>query len=185
MNILSWNCRGAGGPRKRRFLVRTLQAMRAGITFVTETKSSLQKSKRFLDELQMSQYSVVPARGRSGGLWLIWDQWIDLQIMSQNRFYIRAKIRDRQSGTVWSLVSVYGDPSHRYSKEIWRELELIVEREGAVWMIGDFNEIVSETEKVGGNSILASHNKDFKRFLSNAGLVDLGFKGPAYTWTNS
>lgn len=51
-------------------------------------------------------------------------------------------------------------------------------------MVGDFNAITSEQEKVGGNPILNTNSQNFKRFISNVGLTDLGYKGAAYTWTN-
>lgn len=78
MNTLSWNFCGVGGPRKRRFLDRILRATKADIAFVTETKCSLEKSKRFLRELPLPNWSYVPARGRAGCLWLMWSENITL-----------------------------------------------------------------------------------------------------------
>jgi exonuclease III len=39
-------------------------------------------------------------------------------------------------------------------------------------------------EKVGGNQTLNQNSVKFNEFIFNAGLIDLGYKGPAYTWTN-
>lgn len=51
-------------------------------------------------------------------------------------------------------------------------------------MLGDFNAITSEDEKVGGGPNLNANSHNFRHFLFDAQLLDLGFKGPAYTWTN-
>lgn len=50
--------------------------------------------------------------------------------------------------------------------------------------MGDFNSILSEQEKFGGRTRLNSSASLFRQFLFDTGLVDLGFRGPAYTWTN-
>lgn len=83
MNLLSWNCRGAGGPRKIQFLKRVLQAIRANVIFISETKCSFPKSKINLDELPLPNNSFVPARGLS----LLWDENTQLQVIRKCRFY--------------------------------------------------------------------------------------------------
>lgn len=82
------------------------------------------------------------------------------------------------------LICVYGDPSHSFNTTIWQEFQQIISDEGSICIIGDFNAIADEQEKVGDNPQLNSNNRGFQRFLFDFGLVDLGFKGPAFTWTN-
>jgi hypothetical protein len=43
-----------------------------------------------------------------------------------------------------------------------------------VCCVADFN----AQEKVGGNTTLNHNNVKFREFIFNAGLIDLGFKGP-------
>lgn len=50
-------------------------------------------------------------------------------------------------------------------------------------MFGDFNEILSCTEKEGG-SLRADRDMDaFRSCLDDCGLQDLGFRGSAFTWS--
>ncbi|KAF7115523.1 hypothetical protein RHSIM_RhsimUnG0053200 [Rhododendron simsii] len=51
--------------------------------------------------------------------------------------------------------------------------------------VGDFNEIGSIWEKQGGGECPRSRIELFQSFLSDCALMDLEFKGPAYTWTNN
>lgn len=51
-------------------------------------------------------------------------------------------------------------------------------------MIGDFNDIVDDEEKKGGNYRTMASTRDFRDFLANNGLFDLGFKGYPFTWRN-
>ncbi|KAJ3708440.1 hypothetical protein LUZ61_012145 [Rhynchospora tenuis] len=55
---------------------------------------------------------------------------------------------------------------------------------GRVCVMGDFNEILGSNEKFGGSSRTKPHTVDFQNFLYDSGLVDVGYKGPAFTWTN-
>lgn len=138
----------------------------------------------FLEQLPMSNYDFVPSWGRAGGQWLLWDNSISLTVVKKTDYIIHARIKlpDKPQ---WSLVCVYGDPSHLYNPSIWSDIQKIIEDEGPTCIIGDFNAITSEEEKFGGNPVLNKDSRDFRSFVFDAGLIDLGYKGLAYTWTNT
>lgn len=183
MNIICWNCRGAGGPRKKEFLNNLLQSTRAQIAFIIETKRSTQKSLLYSQNLFLPNLSCVPSQGRSGGLWLLWANNVNLQIIQKSRFFIHARITEPHKPP-WTLIGVYGDPHHTLSNTIWQEIKKIVETDEKCCLLGDFNSVLNEQEKYGGSARLNSSSTLFRQFLFDTGLVDLGFRGPAYTWTN-
>lgn len=51
-------------------------------------------------------------------------------------------------------------------------------------VIGDFNEVCSQTEKWGGNPASKSRMDLFNNTLNDCKLMDLGFLGPKFTWSN-
>lgn len=51
--------------------------------------------------------------------------------------------------------------------------------------VGDFNEIGSVLEKQGGAEGSRSRVENFQSVISNCALLDLEFKGNAFTWTNN
>lgn len=51
--------------------------------------------------------------------------------------------------------------------------------------MGDFNDIASPREKFGGNLPNRTKMAIFNNFLNKSNLVDLGFSGPLFTWTNN
>lgn len=73
---------------------------------------------------------------------------------------------------------------HTLHRVIWEDIKIIVRQYDIVCVVGDFNAIAKEEEKVGGIRELNSNSKEFRDFLFDTGLVDLGYKGPAFTWTN-
>ena len=51
--------------------------------------------------------------------------------------------------------------------------------------MGDFNQVGSIWEKLGGMECSRSQIDMFQFMLSEWALMDLGFKGTAYNWTNN
>ncbi|OVA03288.1 Endonuclease/exonuclease/phosphatase [Macleaya cordata] len=51
-------------------------------------------------------------------------------------------------------------------------------------LIGDLNSIFDQSEKKGGNAFKFSDIKDIKYIIDQAGLLDLGYVGPTFTWCN-
>jgi hypothetical protein len=53
------------------------------------------------------------------------------------------------------------------------------------WMcIGDFNMILSQSEKYDGRPFACSSKVAFHSFLDSFSMIDLGFSGNPYTWSN-
>ncbi|XP_056692250.1 uncharacterized protein [Spinacia oleracea] len=51
-------------------------------------------------------------------------------------------------------------------------------------MLGNFNKVISQSEKLGGRLINRCHSQLFANTMDACNLLDLGFDGPKYTWTN-
>ncbi|XP_019251211.1 PREDICTED: uncharacterized protein LOC109230139 [Nicotiana attenuata] len=53
------------------------------------------------------------------------------------------------------------------------------------WLVGgDFNEVLKARDKHGGNNLSTNSSNHFWSCLNHCKLVDLGFKGSKYTWSN-
>ncbi|CAN1820416.1 hypothetical protein LINPERHAP1_LOCUS29088 [Linum perenne] len=50
--------------------------------------------------------------------------------------------------------------------------------------MGDFNALIDGSEKEGGLPLRNESTEPFKDFISANELMDLGFTGQRYTWTN-
>ena len=51
-------------------------------------------------------------------------------------------------------------------------------------LLEDFNKVLTGEDKFGGKSINLNRALDFKDCLDTCNLLDLGFFGPKYTWSN-
>ena len=53
------------------------------------------------------------------------------------------------------------------------------------WVIaGDFNELLLSEDKFGGRAVSVNRSLLFKESLDKCNMLDIGFAGPCFTWTN-
>ena len=53
------------------------------------------------------------------------------------------------------------------------------------WIIaGDFNEVLMGDDKFGGRLVNLGRALWFQECLDNCSMIDIGFSGPRYTWSN-
>lgn len=78
---------------------------------------------------------------------------------------------------------VYGNPVLNLRSLLWDRISLFGMLRKEPWcVIGDFNDILSNKEKLGGPSRLLSSFKPFKDMLNSCGLHELGSTGNSFTW---
>ncbi|KAK4710478.1 hypothetical protein R3W88_004991 [Solanum pinnatisectum] len=68
---------------------------------------------------------------------------------------------------------------------LWDSLRRISQTHSGPWFLGgDFNEVLQAKDKLGGKSINNNHTNILWHRLNKCNMIDLGFKGSKYTWTN-
>jgi hypothetical protein len=99
---------------------------------------------------------------------------------------ILASVVHIASGVDFLLVCVYGDPHHLQTKVIWDQISTFVHDNlgKPVVCLGDLNNIMSDVDTT-STKVNKSHMRSFNSYVKQCGLFDLGFSGPAYTWTNN
>ena len=76
-------------------------------------------------------------------------------------------------------------PQFTRRKPFWDYLQNLALNISFSWLLlGDFNDMMSEEEKLGGLPINRTRMTTFRNCLDNCRLIDLGFHGPRFTWTN-
>ncbi|XP_026400288.1 uncharacterized protein LOC113296176 [Papaver somniferum] len=136
-------------------------------------------------QFDYSNSCIVSSFGRSGGLWLLWNDSVNLEIISMSPNLIHIVIHNDGPRPPWHLFCTYGPPRAADRANFWQNLSLQVQNvQGMKCFIGDFNAISSGNDKFGGLPVLDSHISYFNSFIQHNQLIDLGFSGPAYTWSN-
>ncbi|KAL8170568.1 hypothetical protein V2J09_022372 [Rumex salicifolius] len=103
----------------------------------------------------------VDAQGQSGGLWLLWQHGLGLiTIVSSSSQFIHVVV-DFGKGSI-NLITVYAALTPQRRRLLWDELSGILEN--------------------GGNGVLSPHSVEFRQWIHQNSLIDLGFKGNRFTW---
>lgn len=186
MLIMVWNCRGLGRSVAVRALNELIRSNRPDVIFLSKTKlNDTTNFDSICKQLGFSMFHSVPAQGSSGGLLLCWRDYIQIDVLIDTPHLINCLVSPGISCTPWQLTLVYGPPiiSHRYL--FWDNLTKIGDTFNGAWLVaGDFNAILEQKDKIGGRPISSASSGGFHGMLDTNGLIDLGFYGHAYTWTN-
>jgi ribonuclease HI len=185
MKLISWNCRGLGNPEAVRDLCQMAKEKRPTLLFLMETKSRKKKLEEIRVKLGFDGVFVVDPVGRSGGLALLWKESGWLEIQNFTRRHINAVVQFPGQGVQWTLTCFYGHPISSKRHESWELLHHLRLFSRGAWMcIGDFNEIVKQSEKSGGAVRRDGQIAQFREVLVDCGLSDLGYRGSKFTWNN-
>ena len=108
-----------------------------------------------------------------------------MTVISFSDHHILVEVREeRNDGRVWFTCGIYGWPDGQNKFKTWDLMrEMRAEVHGPIVFLGDFNEILWAREKEGGNARPEREMDAFRKCLNDCGLVDLGFRGRALTWS--
>lgn len=125
----------------------------------------------------------VDCAGRKGGLVLLWNDPYDIKISSYSCGHIDCTVTHEQN--VWRFTGFYGNPNSSSRTFSWKLLKSIPGLQHLPWLVGgDFNEILYESEKVGGSLRSLSQMSAFRDVINSCTLSDLNFTGEQFTWCN-
>ena len=94
-------------------------------------------------------------------------------------------IRVRTQTLNWLINAIYSSPRFEERCILCNNLRMIANMHDLPWaLMGDFNEVLSDDEKFGRNPICQRKVRAIKECMDDCNMMDLGFSGPKYTWTN-
>ncbi|XP_073362956.1 uncharacterized protein [Aegilops tauschii subsp. strangulata] len=185
MTLRSWNCRGLRQPRTVQELVCLVHTYKPKLVFLSETR----RKNKFVSSLRwrlgLKHCIIQPGVGKGAGLALFYDESVEIIKLAVGLRYIDVLIRLNQHGPQWRGTFVYGEPKSHERHHIWNVLRIIKTVSNAPWFaIGDFNETLCQSEHFSATKRSEKNMANFCDTLSDCGLFDLGFKGPAWTYDN-
>ena len=187
MSTLSWNCRGLGNHRTVQALRSTVEKEVPILVFLMETKiprKQQHKMKEIQNSIGFTQGLIVPSEGRSGGLALLWKPETFVNIRGYSKWFIDAEVVCGNVQGSWRFTGFYGQPDTSKREETWQILEAFGHSNVLPWLcIGDYNEILSNSEKLGGQLRPTRQMDRFREIVDLCQFRDLGYTGARYTWS--
>ena len=103
--------------------------------------------------------------------------------MSEQEVHVLVKVIATTFEFIFS--AVYASPRFHERCILWNNLKNAANLHDKPWIIaGDFNEVLVDGDKFGGRAVNSNKSLIFKEFLDYYNMVDFGFTGPRFTWTN-
>lgn len=80
---------------------------------------------------------------------------------------------------------IYGYPEEKNKRLTWELIRRLIPPNGKPWLcVGDLNDTLATSEKIGGNIRSVSQLEFGRDVVRDCGLFDLGFEGSNVTWSN-
>ncbi|KAM1554941.1 hypothetical protein EV2_007808 [Malus domestica] len=127
------------------------------IVVLLETKNKSSRYGYLKKRLDLEYMHAVEPRNIGGCLCVFWRDASQVTLVKSGDFVIEVKIWDKLKKCHW----------------------------GMTLLIGDFNDILCNDEKEGGNYRPTSSMQDFREFVAQNELMDLDFVGYPFTWRNN
>lgn len=186
MTILSWNCRGVAATATMNELRELCKHHQPVVLFLMETKAPKERIRKIQQSLKFQASFCVESRGLSGGLALFWNDNISVQILNATPNYIHTSLCYKQGGGFFDCTFVYGHPQYQQRRNFWPVLAGFQPNRDSPWCsIGDFNEMLVQSEKSGLGPFNQGRADLFKDFLNSTGLMELDQKGCKFTWASN
>jgi len=173
MKILAWNCRGLSSSRAVRSLLDVQKKVRPDVCFLSETHLDKAKAEKVRRRAGFDKMIVHESNGRSGGLLLMWREEVKIRMKGIIHNYIDVLIEDDGG---WRFTGIYGEPEWNQKGRTFDAIRSIKGDMSVPWLLmGDFNEILYNSEKEGGRPRTQRQMQAFHDVLSDCELNDMGF----------
>ena len=186
MNIIAWNCRGASKPSFQNHVRELVQNHDPAIMIIMETRIGGARARDISDKLPFDGAIHTDTLGFAGGLWLLWNSdRVQIHQLATSEQEIHVLVKVIPTNFEFICTAVYASPRFQERSVLWNNLKNAANLHDKSWIIaGDFNEVLGEGDKFGGRSISSNRSLLFKECLDHCSMVDMGFVGPRFTWTN-
>ncbi|KAK8585776.1 hypothetical protein V6N13_050748 [Hibiscus sabdariffa] len=125
----------------------------------------------------------IEAAGFSGGLWLCWQDSIQIDVLVHHFQFMHCRVTCLSTGSSSLVTLVYASPSVPKRKALWPHLRSLACSIREPWLLmGDFNATLEASERKGGADAVRP-SRDFQSFLFDCSLRDLGYQGSDFTWS--
>ena len=156
------------------------------IMVITETKVSGVRAIEIIETLPFDDAVVTDTIGFTGGIWLLWrSDLVQVEAQATTEQEVHAIVRVRSQTFNWLIRAIYASPRFEERCVLWENLKMLANMHDLPCaLMGDFNEVLTDEEKSGGNHISQRWVRAIQDCMDTCHMLDLGFSGPKFTWTS-
>ncbi|KAG0452170.1 hypothetical protein HPP92_026103 [Vanilla planifolia] len=171
--------------KSRSYLRRLIRERNVTVVALMETKA-VEFSRKDANWLLGGgwDFEAHPSEGLSAGFLILWRKEVELVVSGASSHTMACTIKTSHDGRL-NCYFVYGPRCHHRRRIIWEDVRSFGGSNEPLLVAGDFNLILAPEEKQGGRRFLyGKDQQDFADIMQELQLVDLGFSGNRFTWSN-
>ncbi|KAK4279410.1 hypothetical protein QN277_011196 [Acacia crassicarpa] len=182
MNLIAWNCQGLGVALTARNLKEECFRRKPHLVFLMETKQKARVVRKIRRRCGFVEEWLVDPVGTSSGLALWWSEELTVNILFSSSNIIHTSVMSTSLSTPAYITFIHAPTDEGDRLLCWQEVRRIKNSIMTSWLcMGDFNDILAQDEKCGGLPKAWRKILNFKCFVEDCELEDLGFNGPCFT----
>ncbi|KAL1532348.1 hypothetical protein AAHA92_32372 [Salvia divinorum] len=186
MIVATWNVRGMQQLPRQAAIADFVHKHKIDVVGLLETKLKKQNVEYFLKN-KFNEWKAVDNFEliNNSRMLLLWNpRRVELEVVSVEEQAIHAKIRCLTSNNSFNFTLVYGLHSVPDRRPLWDSLIDHVLQDVPTLVSGDFNNVLSADERVGGVVPTEYEIKNMVDTCALLGLEDIMSTGCRFTWTN-
>ncbi|KAF5442124.1 hypothetical protein F2P56_037171 [Juglans regia] len=183
---MAWNCRGLARPKAIRNLRANIRKYNPDVIFLSEILVSDERTISIVNSLGFHLFVHYPAECKKGRLLLLWRPGVEIEPVNININAISVLVYSDPTHQPWIITYVYAPAQWNNKAGFWSHLDSLYQAFPGPWIcLGDFNDLIDQNKKSGGRPIYYNPNKGLKALMDRNGLIDIGYMGPKFIWTNN
>jgi len=183
MKIICWNVQGAKKSQLQHEVGFINRTIKPDILTLLETLINCQNTELIIDQLGYRYSSTIPPVNHSEGIWLLWnDENVDVSIITKETRIIHCLVLDKLTTKECLLSTIYAPARENQKDDFWKHLHQLHNSIDKPWCImGDFNETLNASEKIGGILLSPSKVQRLNDFLHYSNSFDATVQGRLFT----
>ncbi|XP_050233455.1 uncharacterized protein LOC126681943 [Mercurialis annua] len=185
MNSISWNIRGLNDPLKQANVHKLLVNKKVMIAGLLETRMRVPNFDKVWKKMNLQDWSIINNYEHSEiwKIWVVYRNKVKVDLIFKSDKIIHCKIDVGEEEFYWT--AIYGANDINKRKKLWQNL-ISISRIDGPWIIqGDFNAVMSEKDRCGGNSLNLHHLNEMADCMASIGLKEMRSIWSYYTWSNN
>ncbi|KAL9224729.1 hypothetical protein vseg_000738 [Gypsophila vaccaria] len=180
-----WNIRGMNRGSKQKEINYFLSNNNIDLFGLLETKINNKAMLRA--HISFDSWCITTKNGYHGGgrIWILWQPTVfRTHLIEYNAQFIHMRVESLLNKNAFHLTMVYAFNGLQDRSPLWHSLRRLAHMTSGPYAIaGDFNCVLSVTERVGGN-VSSSEIEPFRACVEDCGVVDITSVGSRFTWNN-
>ena len=184
MKVICWNIQGAKKSQLRHEVGFINRTIKPDILILLETLVNCQNTDLIINQLGYRFSSTIPPVNHTGGIWLLWnDDNVDVSVVAKETRIIHCLVHDKLTAKECLLSAVYAPARENHKDAFWDHLQHLNDSIDQPWVLmGDFNEMLCASEKIGGIPLTPNKVQRLNNFLQYSNSSDAIVQGRLFTW---